>query len=144
MSLFSLYRQPFLRYRQILKIAIFGQGVDQCSRSCTYTLFLPKGADLNLFSLYGQRFPRYRQILKIAIFVHETWPLSIEVPEVVQSYTLYPRGSKLSLFSLYRQAFPRYGQIFKIAICGHEINLASGQISRSGTYTLFHNPGARN
>ncbi len=89
---FSLYGQPFPKYRPILKLIYFGMKLGHWeSRSCTYTLFLPKGIKRD--SLYGSC-----------------------------TYTFYlpSKGSKLSLFSLYRQQFPRYWPIFNIALFGHE------------------------
>ncbi len=50
--------------------------IGQSAKSCTYTLFLPQGVEIDLFFLYGQRFPRYWPIFKIPIFGHETWPLA--------------------------------------------------------------------
>ncbi len=77
LSLFSLYRQRFPRYRLFLKITIQGMipGIWKRARSYIWTLFLPQGAKLSLFSLYGQRFLRHGLILKITIFGHETWNL---------------------------------------------------------------------
>ncbi len=69
------------------------------SRTCTYSLFLPQGVEIELiFTLgsYGQRFLRYRLICKIAIFGHlpsfmpkygtfENWPVSSKLLPVEQN-----------------------------------------------------------
>ncbi len=115
MSLFLLYGQRFPRYGPIFKIAILGNWPN--SRSCTYTLFLPQGVQIELNFALRSEVSEIR--IKIAIFGHETWQVA-KVPEVAHIPSFYPRGSKLSLFFLYGQRFPRYRPIFKIPIFGHE------------------------
>ena len=59
--------------------------IGQSSRSCTYTLFLPQGVEIELiFALraaVSETWP---------IFGHETWP-SAEIPEVAHIPSFYPR-----------------------------------------------------
>ncbi len=84
LSLFLLYGQPFLKYRPIFKIAIFGHETWQVAKVPEVAhihSFYPRGAKITLFMLYGTRFPRYGPIFKIAILGHETWQGS-KVPEV--------------------------------------------------------------
>ncbi len=69
------------------KIAIFGQN----SRSCTYTLFLPKGVEIEFIFAYSQGFLRYGPTFKMPMFGHETWPLA-KGPEVVHIPSFYLRG----------------------------------------------------
>ncbi len=61
-------------------------GIDNSSRSCTNTLFLPpRGRNRAYFSPDEQWFLRYWLIFKIAIFGPETWPLSkvLEVAHIL-------------------------------------------------------------
>ncbi len=106
LSCFSLYRQPFLRYGPIFKIAMFGNETWQVAKVpevAHIPSFYPKGS--KLFLLYGQRFPRYRPIFMIAIFGHETLQVAkvLEHVESARIISFWPKGKKLSLFSLYGQ-----------------------------------------
>ncbi len=84
--------------------AIFGYEnwpLTKCSRSCTYTPFLPQGSKLNLFLLYGQWFEIYGPIFKIAIFRHETCPLA-KVSKLAHTLLILPLSPKFhSIFSLW-------------------------------------------
>ncbi len=136
LSLFSLYRQRFLRYGPSFKIAIFGyKTLPKFQKLHIYPLSTSWS---NLFSLYGQRFLRYRLIFKIAILRHETRPLA-KVPEVAHIHSYYPKRSKWNLFSVYGQQFPE-----KRADFCHiwAWNLAIGQNCRSCIFTLFLHQGA--
>ncbi len=84
--------------------------VAQSARSCTYTLFLPKGSKLSLFSLYGQQFPRYMPIFKTAIFGHETWPFA-KVPETAHILPTVPPESQISLRFALRLAISKIGYV---------------------------------
>ena len=56
LSLFSLYRQQFPRYRPIFKIAIFGHETWPLAKvpEVAHMLsFYPRGSKLSLFFLYG-------------------------------------------------------------------------------------------
>ena len=104
LNLFSFYRQWFLRYGPIFKIAILGMmKLGQSPEVAHILSFYPRGSKVSLFSLYGQRFLRswrYRTIFKIAIFGHDiTWPLT-KAPEVAHILSFYPRGLKLSVLAL--------------------------------------------
>ncbi len=115
-------------------------------RSCTYTLFLSQGVEielilalmvisswdtgrfskLSLFLLYGQQFSRYGHIW--------AWNLA-KVLKVAHIPFFYPRGSKLSLLSHYKQQFPRYGRaLSKLPYLG--MKLGQWPSDRSCTYTL--------
>ncbi len=50
LSLFSLYGQRFPRYGPILKIPYLGikPGIEKSARSCIWTLFLPRGVEIEL------------------------------------------------------------------------------------------------
>ncbi len=61
-SLFSLYRQRFPRYGQIVKITMFGHetwNLKKVPEVAYGPSFYPRGSNLSLFSLHGQRFPSY-------------------------------------------------------------------------------------
>ncbi len=85
------------------------------SKSCIYTLFLPKGIEIELIVA-----------LQTAVFKIRTdflnchsWAWNLVTDKTFRSCThalFLPKGSTLILFSLYWQRFPRYGPIFKIAI----------------------------
>ena len=114
LSLFSLYGQPFPRYRPIFKTALFwawNVAIERSSRSCTYNLFLPNGSKFSLFSLYGQRFPRYWPVFKIALFGHETWPLT-KVPEVAHTFSFYPMGRNWAYFCSMSSGFRYIGSFW--------------------------------
>ncbi len=129
MSLFSLYRQWFPRFRPIYKIAIFGHEtwpLAKVPEVAQILSFYPRGSNskLSFFRSMGSSFRDTDQFfqnchIQFMILGHETWPL-VKVPQVAHVLSFYPKGSKLSLFSLYGQRFLRYGPIFKIAIFGHE------------------------
>ncbi len=104
-------------------------------RSCTYTLFLPKGSELSLFSLHGQRFPTYGPFFKIAIFGHESWPLTKD-PEVAHILPFHPKGVEIRLiFALWGAVLEIWADFQNCHIWAW--NLAIGKTSRSCTYTLF-------
>ena len=99
-SIFSLYRQRFLRYGLIFKIVTFGHETSPLVPEVVLP-FYPRGVKLSLFSLYGQLFPRYGPIFEITIFGHETSPL-VKVPEVVHLYSLSTPGIKIEfIFTLW-------------------------------------------
>ncbi len=104
-------------------IWIWNLAIDQSSRSCKYTLFLPRESKLSLFLLYGQLFLRYWAFFKLAILGHETWPLA-KVQEVAQIFFLSQEVEIELIFTL-RAVVSKTRAIFKITIFGHE------------TYTLF-------
>ena len=93
--------------------------IGQSSRSCTYTLLLPQGVELELiiplWAAFSKLRARYELTFNIAKFGQETCTLPL-IPEVVHTPSFNPKVSKFSLFSLYGQQSPRYGLIFKIAI----------------------------
>ncbi len=111
--------------------------IGQNSRSCTCTLFLPHGMEIELiFALRAAVFEIWAYFQNCYIWA---WNLEFEKSAGSCIWTsFYPRGSKLSLFQLYGQWFPRYGPFFKIAIFGYETwNLKKCRKLHNGAfYTL--------
>ncbi len=87
------------------------------------------------FLVYGQQFPRYRPIFKIAISGHETWQVT-KVPEDPHSYLSNPGGQNWVYFRSTGSGFWDMGQFSNWHIWAW--NLASGQSSRSCTYTHIY------
>ncbi len=93
--------------------------IGQSARSCTYTLILPQGVEIELIFAVQAAVSEIRANFQNC----HIWACNLaiaKVPEVAHIPTFYLKGAKSSLFSLYRLRFLRYGPIFKIAIFGHE------------------------
>ena len=91
---FSIYRQPFPRYRPIIKIGILGYETWPLAKvlEVAHILsFYPWGSKLSLFLLYWQPFWRYGTIFKISIFGHQIWNLKTG-PTVGYVLPFYPGG----------------------------------------------------
>ncbi len=84
LSFFSLYGQPFLRYRPIFKIGIFGHETWPLEKvpEVAHTLsFYPTGRNWAYFHSTASGFRDIdRFFFKIAIFEHKTWQLA-KVPK---------------------------------------------------------------
>ncbi len=86
-------------------IWVWNVAIGKSSRSCTYTLFLPPGVEIELIFTLRVAVSEILAVFNIAIFGHETW-LMAKVPEVANMLlSFYPSTSKLGLFLLYQQPF---------------------------------------
>ena len=107
-------------------------------RSCIYTLFLPQGVEIELivalWAAVSEVQANFQKLPYLGMKLGK-WPKF----QKLHIYPLStPGGRNWGYFLLYGQRFPRYGPSFKIPIFGHETwQVASGQSSRSCTYTLF-------
>ena len=138
LSLFLLYRQRFLRYGPISKIALLAWNLatGKISRSCTYNIFLPNGVEIELLFALRAAVSKIQANYKIAIFEHETCQLA-KIPKVAHTFSFYPKGSKLMLFSLPWDM----GRFSYCHICAW--NLAIDKSSKSCTCTLFLPQGVK-
>ncbi len=104
-----------------------------CSRSCTYTLFVPQGVEIELIVT------QQAMVSKVRNYFHYCyiWVLNLAIGQISRSCTytfflllgveieiIFP---STELFSLYGQRIPSYGLFFKISIFEHETwTLAKG------------------
>ncbi len=122
-ELISLYRQRFLRYGPIFKIAIYlGMKLGHWPKSQNlhiYSFSTPGGRNWAYFCSKDSGFRDAGRFSKLPYLGMKPgiWKrchkLHMDPPST-------PKGSKLSLFWLYGQRFSRYGLIFRITIFGHE------------------------
>ena len=102
MSLFSLYRQPFLRYRPIFKIAIFVYETWPLTKDPEVAHMLsiyPSGSKLSLFLPYGKWFRDTGQISNCHIWAGN---LAIGQSSRSRTYTLFLlHGVEIELISLF-------------------------------------------
>ena len=111
-------------------------------QSCTYTVFLPQGGEMELVFALRAAVSEIGPIFKIAVFEHETWPLA-NVPEVC-TYTLFlPQGVEIYLIFTIRAAVSEIWADFQNCHIW-AWNLAIGQSARSCTYILHLPQGGRN
>ena len=92
----------------------------QSSKSCTYTLFLTKGVEIeHIFSLWAALF--FFEIM--ADFQNcNIWPRNLAIDQNSRSgiYTLFrPQGVKIELIFVLRAAVSEIQAHFQIAIFGH-------------------------
>ncbi len=115
---------------------------EKSSRSCTLTLFLAQGVEIEL--IFSLRIPETAAVYfsdtgQFSKFTYMYLGMKPGIWKKFQKlhmdpYTT-PKGSKLSLFSLYGQPFPSYGAFFKIAmIVGHDVIEKS---SRTYIWAIF-------
>ena len=125
-ALCSLYRQRFPKYGPIFKPAMLGHEtwpLLKVTGICTYTLFLPKGIEIELIFT-----PRVAvlEIWANFIFGSEIWNLK-KGPKVEYVLSFYPRGVANKLIFALRSAVFETWPNFQISIFGHEIwNLKKG------------------
>ncbi len=64
-------------------VRVVNLAIDQYSRSCTYTLFLPQGVEIKFIIALQAAVSKVGPIFYLAILGHETWHVA-KVPEVAQ------------------------------------------------------------
>ncbi len=138
LRLFSLYGQPFLRYGQIVKIAIFGHETWPLAKvpevehiPCVY----PRGSKLSFFFVLRAAVSKIQANFQNC----HIWAWNLVIGQSSRSCThnlLLPQGVEIQLIFALWAAVSEIRTNFQTCHIW-AWNLANGQRSRSCTYTLF-------
>ncbi len=144
LSFFSLYGQPFPRYRSIFKIGIFGLEtgpLGKVSEVAHALSFFPRGRIWVYFHSTDSSFRDIGSLFKIATYGHEVFHW-VKIQKL-HIYLFLPQGVEIKLiFTLWAAVSELLADFQHCHICAW--NLAIRKSSRSCTYTLFLPQGGRN